>query len=127
MRFNIHFYVTFLEGELFTQFNYEFVLICVFYLLSSATTATSTFVWYLHLSIKWIGCQLVDALELPSVALLHEKAVLRSRKDFDLMQLVESTPREVSLPHNINEGGPLPWLAKPGHLLLVGVGVDHLR
>ena len=53
---------------------------------------------YFHLSIKWICLQLVDALELSGVALLHEKAVFRACKDLSLMQLVESAPCEVPLP-----------------------------
>ena len=43
-------------------------------------------------------CQVIDTLELVSVGLLHPQAVLLSLEDLCLIQLIEPTPGEATLP-----------------------------
>ena len=80
-----------------------------------------------YLSVKGVLFQLVDALELMSIALHHVKRVLISFEDFRLIELLISTSFELPLSLDQHISRPFPLHSQPGCLLLIRVGVHHQR
>ena len=80
-----------------------------------------------YLSVKGVLFQLVDTLELMSIALHHVKRVLISFEDFCLIQFLKSTSFEISFPPDQHISHPFPFHSKPGRFLLIRVGVHHQR
>ena len=81
----------------------------------------------MYLGVKRVTLQPVVALELPGVSLVHGQSVLSSLKDLGLVNLIKSTPGEVSLSAHCHKGHPLPVsiFTKSRYLLLVGVVVEY--
>ena len=78
-----------------------------------------------YLSIERVSLQLIDTLELMSVALSHDQTVLPSLEEFRLIKYLVATSGEVSFLFDVNIGAPLDAATKSGCFLLVGVKVDH--
>ena len=83
----------------------------------------------LYLGVEGVALQLVLALELPGVHLLHRQLVLGSLEDLGLINLVKTASREVvgEVSGHCDNGCPLPICTKPCLFLLVGVVVNYKR
>ena len=81
--------------------------------------------WIFYLSIKRVSLQLIDTLELVSVALSHDQTVLPSLEELCLIKDLISTSGEVSFLVDVDIGAPLNAATKSGCFLLVSVKVDH--
>ena len=68
-----------------------------------------------HLSVKRVPVQNVDTLEFVSVRLPHRQCILLSFENLNLIQVVSSTPREISLSGDCHTRAPLPELTQPVH------------
>ena len=71
-----------------------------------------------YLSIKRVALQLIDTLELMSIALCHDQTILPSLEEFRLIKYLVSTSGEVPFPVDVDTGAPFPIFTKSGLSLI---------
>ena len=83
------------------------------------------FLCSVYLCVERIVLQLILALELPGVSLVHGQSVFSSLKDLGFINLSNSTPGKASFPADRHQGHPLPVHPQPRDLLLIRVVVEY--